>query len=69
MEIDQIVSQLRSQRDAIDRAITALSSGTAHRGRPFGSKNKTRRTMSAAARKRISIAQKARWAAQRKAKG
>jgi hypothetical protein len=61
--IENQLSEVRSQ----------LGLGTGRRGRPPGSKNKKavgrppgkRRKMSAAARKRISAAQKLRWAKQR----
>ena len=58
-----IITQLKAERDkaaqqvnALDMAIAALSGTTKSRG-PRG-----RRTMSAAARARISASQKARWA-------
>jgi hypothetical protein len=58
--LEEIVQQLTEERDRMDRAIEALSglSGgkSATRHQPGG------RTMSAAARARISVAQKARWA-------
>src|SRR6266704_197961 len=60
MPIEQIVQQLRAERDRLDAAIKALTGvGAANPERPSGGHKKT---MSAAARKRISIAQKARWA-------
>jgi hypothetical protein len=60
MNIESIVSELRTQRDRINTAIAALESiGTGtRRGRPAG----RRRHMSAAARARISKAMKLRWA-------
>jgi len=60
MPIEQIVQQLRAQRDRLDAAVKALT-GVAgvNPARPSGGRKKT---MSAAARRRISIAQKARWA-------
>jgi hypothetical protein len=70
MDIQTIVSDLRAERNRIDRAISALegltSSSSPRRGRPPKSKQaavsgKTRR-MSASARKRISEAMKKRWA-------
>ena len=70
MEIERILSDLKSERDRIDSAIRALEGGRAGRGpgRPVGSGRK-RRTMSAAARKRISEMMKLRWAERkRKAK-
>src|SRR5438094_9022041 len=58
-----IISQLKIERDkaaqkvnALDMAINALSRTTTSRG------SRGRRTMSAAARARISASQKARWA-------
>src|SRR5213079_1535859 len=58
-----IISQLKIERDkaaqkvnALDMAIAALSGTTTSRG------SRGRRTMSAAARARISASQKARWA-------
>ena len=74
MDIQSIVEQLKEELGRIDNAIAALtgfgSASTTRRGpgRPAGSKNPQKRTMSAAARKRISAAMKARWAAWKKAK-
>lgn len=71
MNTEQILSDLRSERDRIDAAIRALEGGKSGRGpgRPAGSGRK-RRTMSAASRKRISEMMKIRWAERkRKAKG
>ncbi len=61
MDITQIVEQLKTERDKLDLAISALES-TNHRRKP-GRKG---RHMSAEARARISKAMKARWAAKRK---
>jgi hypothetical protein len=80
MNVNDIVQQLRDERAKLDAAIQALEgmhgspSPMKRRGRPPGSANKSagtsspkkRRTMSAAARKLISLAQKKRWAAQKK---
>src|SRR5712691_5693640 len=57
MPIAEIVKQLQSERDRLDVAIKALTgiSGSSPRFRG-------RRTLSASARRKISIAQKARWA-------
>ena len=55
-----IIKQLQQERDNLDRAIAALTSldgGHSHKSQ--------RRTMSAAARRRIAAAQRARWARQR----
>ena len=77
MDIESIVTQLREELGRIENAIAALvglSSQPAPRrgpGRPAGSKNaaskptQKKRTMSAAARKRISEAMKQRWAKQK----
>ncbi|MGB8885881.1 MAG: hypothetical protein WCC87_04110 [Candidatus Korobacteraceae bacterium] len=76
MDIQNILGDLKKERDRIDRAIAALSGlgGQRRRGRPVGSHNVAtakapRRHMSAAARKRISDMMKQRWAERkRKAK-
>ena len=64
MDIQQILADLRSERDRIDAAIQALEGGRKGRGRPVGSGK--RRTMSPAARKRISEMMKLRWAERKK---
>jgi len=78
MDIDNILAQLKSERDRLDSAIAALEgSRPRRRGRPAGSgkaastasSKPPRRHMSAAARKRISEMMKRRWAERkRKAK-
>lgn len=78
MNANEIVQQLRAERDRLDAAIQALEgiggggSGK-RRGRRPGSGNKPvsatrtkRRGMSPAARKRIADAMKKRWAAAKK---
>jgi hypothetical protein len=79
MNISEIIKELTQERGKLDAAIQALEgvggSSVKRRGRPPGSINKQtatsapkkRRTMSAAARKLISEAQKARWAKQKRA--
>jgi len=74
MDIQNILGDLKRERERLDRAIAALEglgSGR-RRGRPVGSKSAVgrppRRHMSAAARKRISEMMKQRWA-ERKRKG
>ncbi len=70
MDIQTIVSELRAERNRIDRAISALegltSSSSPRRGRPPKAKQAAvsgkKRGMSASARKRISEAMKKRWA-------
>ena len=66
MDIQNILGDLKKEREGIDRAIAALEglgSGR-RRGRPVGSAgtSRPRRHMSAAARKRISEMMKRRWA-------
>ena len=68
MDTSGILAALRAERKRIDKAISALSS-IAVDGRPTTTKattRKKRKGMSAAGRRAISRAQKARWAAQRK---
>ena len=73
-----ILSALRAERDSLSRAIAALegSVGNGRRGRPSkfsdqalaaSTGKKAKRTMSAAARKKISASAKARWAKAKKA--
>ena len=60
--LEAIVQQLKQQRDRLDAAIRALTSldGAAGKSRQSGSPK--RRTLSAAARRKIAAAQRARWA-------
>jgi len=79
MNIQNILADLKRERDRISTAIAALEgvgTGPRRRGRPAGSgsaasgRRPRRRRMSAAARKRISEMMKQRWAERkRKAKG
>jgi len=78
MDIQNILGDLKKERDRIDRAIAALEglgSAGRRRGRPAGTASKgqgrrRRRHMSAAARKRISEMMKLRWAERkRKSRG
>jgi hypothetical protein len=59
-----IAKQLKKERDLVEKQLSALNAAlTAFVGAYSGSaKSKGTRTMSAAARKKISLAQKARWA-------
>jgi hypothetical protein len=75
MNRDQIVADLNAYRNRLNQAIEALDGASRQaprRGRPPKTHNSApinspkRRTMSAAARKLISEAQKARWAAQKR---
>jgi len=68
MDLHRIVSELRSERDRIDRAIASLEKGTV--GRPArtsvsAASTKQGRGISAAGRKRLSEAMKRRWAERR----
>ena len=67
MDLRDIIAQLHAERARLDQAIAALEGSTPRRGRPpkavTGGK---RRAMSAAARKRISAAMKARWAVRKR---
>ena len=71
MDIQNILADLRDERERLDRAIGALEglgAQTRRRGRPAGSyqslsvPKRKRRHMSAASRKRISEMMKLRWA-------
>ncbi len=62
MDTTDIIKQLTAERDRID-AVVKLLSGTTVTTAPAKGK---RKKMSAAARKRISAAQKVRWAKARK---
>lgn len=71
MNIDEIVQQLRSERDRIDQAIVALEgskSGSLRMTRSNNSKpqqiakRRGRPAMSAAERKKLSVQMKKRWA-------
>jgi hypothetical protein len=82
MNLSEIVQQLREERSKLDAAIQALegisgggvSGGGKRLGRPPGKAHKStparkapkRRTMSAAARKRIAEAMRKRWATAKK---
>ncbi len=70
MDTTQILDDLKAQRERIDQAIAALQgSSIRRRGRPRSAPAKVfqpKRRMSAAAKKKISEANKKRWAAWRK---
>jgi len=66
-DVQEIIAYLHTERTRLDQAITALEGVTPRRGRPpRDSRGSKRRVMSTAARKRISAAMKARWAARKK---
>ena len=67
MNLHEIIDQLRDGRDRLNHAIAALEGTAPLRGRPPKVYAvTTRRVMSAAARKRISTAMKAQWAARKR---
>jgi len=63
MDTASIVAALEAERDRLNSAITALQGQGGGLRRPV---NGARRTLSASARKRISDAQKKRWAERKK---
>ena len=64
MDTEQILEALRAERQRIDKAIAALG-GSSRAGRSMQGRRGPRH-MSAEARRRISEAQKRRWAEQRR---
>ena len=66
MDINSILSQMKQERERLDRAISALEGGQSVR-KPSNGRRTRKRRLSAAARKRISEAAKARWAKAKKA--
>lgn len=75
--LTRVVNELRREQQRLEKelhrvasALSALASlNGGRRGRPVGSRNVRKRTLSAAARRRIAAAQRARWAKVREAKG
>jgi hypothetical protein len=65
-DLSAVVAQLKKERERLDQAIRALSGVVG--GVTTGNSSGGKRTMSAAARRRIAEAQRARWA-KIKAKG
>jgi exonuclease VII small subunit len=63
MNTEEILRQLEAERDRLTEAINALRTGGGQRS----ATRRTGRRLSAAARKRISEAQKKRWAARKRA--
>jgi hypothetical protein len=71
MAVSGIVKQLKKERDRVERQLAGLNAALSafvgsYKGTP---KPRKRRTMSAAGRKRIAAAQRARWAKIRAKKG
>jgi exonuclease VII small subunit len=69
MDTQQIISELESERDRLDQAISALrGSMNGSRGiAAVGSGRRGRRHLSAAAKRRISEMMKKRWAERKRA--
>ena len=67
MDTQAIIAQLQEQRDRLTAAIDALEQTSKGTGRGLGRGKKTRRQMSAEARRRIGLAMKKRWAERKKA--
>ena len=79
MNVNQMILELRAERDALTAAMSVLE-GIAHsrgkrRGRPpawladlpgFNKQDRPKRTMSAATKKKMALAQRKRWAAAKK---
>jgi hypothetical protein len=72
LDKQSIIVELEAERDRLNNAIAALQGSRRNTGRGKATASPTngrkgKRRMSAAARKKISDAQKARWAKQKKA--
>jgi hypothetical protein len=69
MDTQQIISELESERDRLEQAISALrGSVSGRRGiAPVGTGRRGRRRLSAAAKRRISEMMKKRWAERKRA--
>ena len=73
--ISKALSRLREERreaqnqvQKLEEAIAVLEKLTRGHGSSYGSQHRVKRVLSAAGRRRISLAQKARWAKVRQAK-
>jgi ABC-type transporter Mla subunit MlaD len=63
LNLESLIAQLEKQRDRLDQAMSALSGGrTQAKGLRSSGGKKGPRHLSAAARRKISEAQKQRWA-------
>ncbi|HWF04964.1 MAG TPA: hypothetical protein VHA06_14840 [Candidatus Angelobacter sp.] len=69
MDTQQIISELESERDRLEQAISALrgSLGSRRGVAPAGTGRRGRRRLSAAAKRRISEMMKKRWAERKRA--
>lgn len=67
MDTQSIIAELEAERDRLNSAIAALQNSQDKRGRTAAGKpDGRRRRLSAAARRRISLAMKKRWAERKK---
>ena len=73
MDLTKILSDLKAERDRIDRAIAALGGDVVRRGRKpgavMGPRKKRRGGLTAAGRKRLSELMKKRWAERKRKQG
>lgn len=68
MDTQQIISELESERDRLEQAISALRGSMGRRGvSAMGKGRRGRRRLSAAAKRRISEMMKKRWAERKRA--
>jgi exonuclease VII small subunit len=65
MDTQQIISELESERDRLEQALSALRGSVG--GRRAGAGRRGRRRLSAAAKRRISEMMKKRWAERKRA--
>jgi hypothetical protein len=66
LDTQSIIAELEAERDRLNSAITALQRGHRRRGRPPGKADGRKRHLSAAARRKIGLAMKKRWAERKK---
>jgi len=66
LDLQRIVSELKSERDRLDRAIAALGGSAPVASGKVAPARRRRHRMTAAGRKRLSEMMKKRWAAYRK---
>ena len=63
--LSAVVQQLQSERERVRKEVQRIDAALAALGSSGSNGSSRQRTMSAAARRKISLAQKARWAKQR----
>jgi len=67
MNVDQIISALRAERDRLDRAIAALEGGGSYnRATAIRGNGRRKRRLTPEGRRRLSEMMKKRWAERRK---